>query len=73
MKDKKGKIKSFEFLSKILDLPIDIIYYISKYTGRYIHNKIENPYYFLCQYRLKRDKHTQKYYIGISHYQKYFW
>ena len=41
------KIRSFCFLSKIFDtIPTDVIYYMSKYCGKYIHlPKIENQIY----------------------------
>lgn len=41
------KIRSFCFLSKIFEsIPTDVIYYISKYCGKYIHlPKVETQVY----------------------------
>jgi len=57
------KIKSFPFLKYILDsIPTDIIFLISKYCGRFIH-EIDYKFYNIINTKKRGDKYYTRHLI----------
>lgn len=61
----KQKMSSKMFLNHIFisKLPPELIYIISKFTGKFIYFKPIKKY--LVNYKLKNNKYNNKYYIRI--------
>lgn len=68
---KNKKINTLKFLNNTFTfLPSDINYLISKYVGKNIKEK-QISYYFV-NYKLRKDKYTNRHFVGISSYRKYW-